>query len=521
MSGTRSVPTLARAQDSNCLAPDLSRLKDAHRTGSDLSRKRVLQIDPIGITASLGFQTHRNESRHPWSKEEDEQLCAVMRRFYGRSVDSGEPFSVKWDMVASHMLTNDIRKGKDCRKRWSNSLDPNLRHGKWTPEEDERLLQARSKYGSAWNKVSSEINGRSDDQCAKRWCEVLDPDTKDRLKPWTREEDLRLIRMINQVGTKWKTISREFSGRPALTCRNRWRKLLTSVVRGKADDDIIGEVERLTNSNNKIKTDAGTTTFTALSQDRSNTAKAAECSQLPDRRSEATGLTDSSQWTYTLERSVSELNDPLPRVPPLHGLIKDTGTVLELVEYAKRNNVNITVHQHARTPPTTFDHDNNNYTGGYLTQPLGGEPASSILPLPPTQYSPPPVVPGQSAMHPSFLSSDSPSQSMSAKQVLNYPIDSAPVSKVSETSWPTHTTTSRLPSGSADGSRNGSASEIMDALDDDADPDVVQSFGMFYNIFTRGNVAQEPAPLDQHPSQGPSIEDAWGGGFDFIPFNPS
>lgn len=69
-------------------------------------------------------------------------------------------------------------------------LRPHSSEGKWTPEEDELLVKAFEKFGSAWLKVAQEIKGRTDDQCAKRYVEVLDPKTKDRLKPWTEEEDL-------------------------------------------------------------------------------------------------------------------------------------------------------------------------------------------------------------------------------------------------------------------------------------------------------------------------------------------
>ena len=50
-------------------------------------------------------------------------------------------------------------------------------------------------------------------------------------------------------GTKWRTISNGFEGRPSLTCRNRWRKLVTDVVRGKADPLIKLQVENVTQKN--------------------------------------------------------------------------------------------------------------------------------------------------------------------------------------------------------------------------------------------------------------------------------
>ncbi|XP_014385185.1 PREDICTED: snRNA-activating protein complex subunit 4 [Myotis brandtii] len=62
--------------------------------------------------------------------------------------------------------------------RWTKSLDPRLRKGLWTPEEDTRpiclsflqkLLQAVAKYGEHdWFKIREEVPGRSDAQCRDR-----------------------------------------------------------------------------------------------------------------------------------------------------------------------------------------------------------------------------------------------------------------------------------------------------------------------------------------------------------------
>ncbi|KAK7679913.1 hypothetical protein QCA50_017072 [Cerrena zonata] len=212
------------------------------------SKRKIKQLDPLAITESLGLQTYRKDTRLPWSKEEDAQLMRAIRELYPEEeLKNIRPESIEWDAVSEKIGSDGIRKAKDCRKRWCHSLDPSLRRGKWTPEEDELLIQAHQKYGPSWQKVSIEIKGRTDDQCAKRYLEVLDPSTKDRLRPWTYDEDLLLIRQIKIHGTKWRTIAGEISGRPSLTCRNRWRKIVTDVVRGKANPLVTREVDLITN----------------------------------------------------------------------------------------------------------------------------------------------------------------------------------------------------------------------------------------------------------------------------------
>lgn len=89
----------------------------------------------------------------------------------------------------------DRRVGRDnkaCRKRWIHSLDPKLRKGtsvgallpltelipvkgRWSSSEDVVLLEAVKKHGKRWYEVAKDLPGRTDDQCAKRYKEAVDP----------------------------------------------------------------------------------------------------------------------------------------------------------------------------------------------------------------------------------------------------------------------------------------------------------------------------------------------------------
>lgn len=49
------------------------------------------------------------------------------------------------------------------------------RTGRWTTPEDALLIMAVRRHGRHWYKVAELLPGRTDDQCAKRWREKLDP----------------------------------------------------------------------------------------------------------------------------------------------------------------------------------------------------------------------------------------------------------------------------------------------------------------------------------------------------------
>ncbi|ORZ27453.1 Homeodomain-like protein [Lobosporangium transversale] len=152
-----------------------------------------------------------------WTPEEDEHLRRAVQ-IYGDKTE-------KWAKIAACVPG---RTNKNCRKRWFHSLDPSLKKGGWTPEEDQLLRTGVQKFRGQWSKIAERIQGRTDDQCAKRWRESLDPDI-DRAA-WTPEDDLLLLQKFEEYGTQWQKIAAvSFPGRPGLHCRNRWRKIQRSL----------------------------------------------------------------------------------------------------------------------------------------------------------------------------------------------------------------------------------------------------------------------------------------------------
>ena len=156
--------------------------------------------------------------RRVWTPEEDEHLRLLVSYWGDQCGKNGH-----WDKISSHFKN---RSSKDCRKRWFHSLDPKLKRGRWTEHEDKVLMAAYDKMGPVWHRIAQLIPGRTDDQCSKRYNDVLDPKISDRLRPWSPAEDSHLLEMVEMHGTKWRTISKEMEGRTGLTCRNRWRKLV-------------------------------------------------------------------------------------------------------------------------------------------------------------------------------------------------------------------------------------------------------------------------------------------------------
>ncbi len=98
-------------------------------------------------------------SGRPWNPHEDKAL-----------IDAVEELGRRWTLVAKKVQG---RTDNQCMERWSLSLDPRLRFGRWQADEDERLRQAcieeRPEEDGDWSAVSAKVVTRNRKQCAGRW----------------------------------------------------------------------------------------------------------------------------------------------------------------------------------------------------------------------------------------------------------------------------------------------------------------------------------------------------------------
>ena len=84
---------------------------------------------------------------------------------------------------------------------------PPVLKGAWTQEEDETVIRLVGLYGPArWAAIASNLPGRNGKQCRDRWHQQLDPNIK--RGPWTEEEDRVLTDAVRELGSKWTEISK-------------------------------------------------------------------------------------------------------------------------------------------------------------------------------------------------------------------------------------------------------------------------------------------------------------------------
>ena len=153
------------------------------------------------ITLSFICSSYSMQQKNFWTPEEDQKLTDLVNSY------NDHP---KWIEIASQMPG---RKGNQCRERWFHSIDPKIKRGDWTDEEDQLLIDLVNSYNGhpKWIKIAEQMSGRTNIQCRKRWKLYLDQNINH--SKWTDEEDLLLIRKYNELGPKWAKIKDFFKNR--------------------------------------------------------------------------------------------------------------------------------------------------------------------------------------------------------------------------------------------------------------------------------------------------------------------
>ncbi|XP_006658469.1 myb-related protein Zm1-like [Oryza brachyantha] len=108
------------------------------------------QIHVGGSNGNLGVQ------KGVWTREEDEVLRKLVRHHGVR----------KWAEIAKSLPG---RIGKQCRERWTNHLQPDIKKDIWTEDEDNILIEAHKSYGNCWSVLAKFLHGRPENAIKNHW----------------------------------------------------------------------------------------------------------------------------------------------------------------------------------------------------------------------------------------------------------------------------------------------------------------------------------------------------------------
>lgn len=127
-----------------------------------------------------------------------------------------------WKLVSGLLGS---RSPVQCLHRWTKILKPGLIKGPWTIDEDRKLINWVNQFGAyKWSHCSSLIKGRNGKQCRERWFNTLNPNVKK--GNWSKEEDFYIFKYFNEYGSKWSKISQLIQGRTENAIKNRFYSTL-------------------------------------------------------------------------------------------------------------------------------------------------------------------------------------------------------------------------------------------------------------------------------------------------------
>mmetsp|Transcript_5674 Transcript_5674/g.6506 ORF Transcript_5674/g.6506 Transcript_5674/m.6506 type:complete len:299 (-) Transcript_5674:249-1145(-) len=183
------------------------------------------------------LETNNSKKRKQvWTKEEDALLVKAVKKYK----------VTNWKAIAA-MVPG--RTHIQCLQRWRKSLDPNVKKGRWTADEDALLVAVIEEHPHLrnWGRAAQAVPGRTAKQCRERYTNHLDP--KINKGQWTEEEDKLALAGHKSLGNKWSEIASHLQGRTENSVKARIKHLKRKKIKEQREQEKLSNTARLIQEN--------------------------------------------------------------------------------------------------------------------------------------------------------------------------------------------------------------------------------------------------------------------------------
>jgi myb proto-oncogene protein len=182
------------------------------------------------------FEIKKLKIQKKWNKSEDTLLLELAKKYNSKN----------WKNISNHFSN---KSPLQCFSRYRR-IRPGIIKGSWNKEDDKKIIELVNKYGKAWSKISRIMVFRNGKQIRDRYINILDPQIK--RGKFTQEEDLMILKLLRKLGTKWATIAKYFENRTADMIKNRYHSAVKKNI--KFLEDLECELENTDYINNNVST---------------------------------------------------------------------------------------------------------------------------------------------------------------------------------------------------------------------------------------------------------------------------